>query len=144
MIETYRERIPATVPQVYEYAATVRKVHDGDTFAADVDLGFCVHIAASFRLAGCNARELGEPGGREARANLEGLLLGRQVTLRSIKIDKYGGRYDAQVTLPDGGDLVQLLVAGSWAARWDGTGVRPVPPWPRPEQPNAPKEAGHP
>jgi endonuclease YncB( thermonuclease family) len=94
----------------------------------------------AFRLLGCNARELAEPGGVEARDHLAGLVLDvgvpvglgrRGVVLTSVKRDKYGGRYDAAVTLPDGSDLVAGLIAGQWAAPWDGRGPRPVPPWPR-------------
>lgn len=116
---------------VYAYAAVVTAVHDGDTVTADIDLGFDVHTIQHVRLAGCNARELAQPGGPEAAANLTGLLLGKQVVLHTVRPDKFGGRYDAAVTLADGTDLVAELVAQQWAAPWDGTGPKPVPPWPR-------------
>jgi len=126
----------------YRYVATVSAVHDGDGFTADVDLGFGVWLRGqTFRLFGCNARELTEPGGPEARDALVGLLLDaganvgtghRGVILTSVKPDKYGGRWLARVTLPDGSDLVAGLVADGWAAPWDGKGAKPVPPWPRP------------
>jgi hypothetical protein len=51
--------------------------------------------------------------------------------MRTVKADKYGGRYDAQCVLSDGTDLVSLLVRKGWAMAWDGKGVKPVPPWPR-------------
>lgn len=116
---------------LYIYAATVIAVHDGDTITADIDLGFSVHTIQHLRLLGCNARELSQPGGPDAAANLAGLLFGKQVTVRSVKPDKFGGRYDAAITLPDGTDLVTQLIADQWAAPWDGTGAKPVPPWPR-------------
>lgn len=118
---------------MYQYAAVITRVVDGDTVQADVDLGFHVWLrGAMFRLLGCNAIEHDQPGGAEATANLATLLpAGTPVVLTSVKVDKYGGRYDCSITLPDGRDLVSLLIAGQWAAPWDGTGPKPVPPWPR-------------
>lgn len=119
---------------MYVYRAVVVRVVDGDTVVLDVDLGFATWLRAqSFRLAGCNAIELAKPGGREARDHLRELLpLGGAVTITSVRPDKYGGRYDAVVTLPDGSDLVSALVAGGWVSPWRGAGAAPVPPWPRP------------
>jgi endonuclease YncB( thermonuclease family) len=116
----------------YRYAATVLSVHDGDTFTADVDVGFSVRIRTPLRLRGCNAIELGQPGGQQARDHLASLLVGQVVTVSTVRPDKFGGRYDAAVSLPDGTDLVARLVAEGWAAAWNGRGPRPVPPWPRP------------
>lgn len=124
----------------YTYVATIRSVYDGDTIHADIDLGFGItkgndesHVpGALLRLRGCNARELHEEGGKEAREALRGILAaGTVVTLRTVKPDKFGGRYDAVVELPDGEDLVERLIAEQWVAAWDGEGERPVPPWPR-------------
>jgi len=116
----------------YVYWAIVEHVHDGDTVTLDVDLGFDTSRMTNFRLFGCNARELRDPGGPEAREHLAQLLpVGSRVKIASVRPDKYGNRYDAAVTMPDGTDLVTQLVATQWAAAWDGTGVRPLPPWPR-------------
>ena len=118
----------------YVYAATVLSVHDGDTLTASISLGFNVSFRTSVRLLGCNAIELSQPGGIEARDNLRALLpAGTPIVLRSVLVDKYGGRVDAQINLADGTDLIAALIAAHWAAAWDGTGTRPVPPWPRPE-----------
>lgn len=118
--------------RLYPGAQVVRVV-DGDTVILDVDLGFGVtKRAQSFRLRGCNARERSTVGGREATENLRSLLpVGSCVTLTSIRPDKFGDRYDARITLPDGRDLAQLLIESGWAAPWDGTGERPLPAWPR-------------
>ena len=134
------ERMTQLQP-AYTYAATVTGVHDGDTVAVDIDLGFGVHTIQHVRLLGCNAIELAQPGGVEARdhlASLFGLTSTSvnnlaHVVLRSVKVDKYGGRYDAAITLTNagGGDLVTQLIADGWAAAWDGKGPKPVPPWPR-------------
>lgn len=119
---------------MYEYLAVVERVVDGDTAVLQVDLGFHTWHVGNFRLLGAAARELRQPGGVEARNHLMQLLpIGTQVRIRSVKDDKYGGRYDAAVTLSDGRDLVMLLVGEHWAAPWNGRGPTPVPPWPRPE-----------
>jgi endonuclease YncB( thermonuclease family) len=134
------------------FAATVVSVHDGDTFTADVRLpvtcygadravGFGLAVAAHhlwlrarIRLAGCNARELSEPGGREAAAHLaEVLTVGLVVECSRVRADDYGNRWDAAVAVAVNGraDLVTELIADGWAAPWNGRGARPVPPWPR-------------
>jgi micrococcal nuclease len=120
----------------FTYRATVLRVLDGDTLTVDVDLGFGLHHRGDtskglpLRLAGCNARELHDPGGQEARDHLAALLpAGTVLTLRTVRPDKYGGRYDALVD-HDGRDLATYLIATGWAAAWNGAGARPVPPWP--------------
>jgi micrococcal nuclease len=117
----------------YVYRATVVSVHDGDTIKVDLDQGLDEwHRNLNVRLNGCNAIELSQPGGHQARDNLAALLpAGTAVTVRSVSWDKFGGRVDADIELADGSDLVAGLIAAQWAAAWDGTGVRPVPPWPR-------------
>lgn len=124
----------------YVYNAVVTEVHDGDTIRANIDLGCGIwnHGGAktvdgmAIRFVGCNAAELGTPGGDAAAANLQALLpAGTPVVLRSLAWDKYGGRMDADVLEVDGTDLIQQLIAEQWLAVWDGTGERPVPPWPR-------------
>lgn len=124
----------------YVYNATVQSVVDGDSFHADIDLGFGFwnrgltpsRDGVLLRLLGCNARELHDVGGPEARDHLATILTpGMKVLIRTVVADKYGGRFDAAVELPDGSDLVMQLVRDQWVAAWDGTGTRPVPPWPR-------------
>ena len=131
------------------HPAVVLEVHDGDTVKMSVrlaktrmpdhDLGFHIYaehgfivLHTSVRLLGCNAIELRNPGGPEAQQNLAALLpAGLHVMLSTVLDDKYGGRVDATVTLPDGTDLVTALIVGQWAAPWDGLGPKPTPPWPR-------------
>ena len=117
----------------YTYRALVFDVHDGDTFTAALDLGFGLSFKTAVRLVGCNARELSMPGGQEARANLVAKFgsVGWHIMLTSMAWDKFGGRVDAAVTLPDGSDLATGLIVDGWAAAWNGTGAKPVPPWPR-------------
>ncbi len=92
---------------MYEYPAIVRKVHDGDTIRADIDLGFSTWIHwESLRLFGINAPELGTPEGNVSQAWLATLLpLGTNITVRTEqdRQEKYG-RYLATLLLiqPDG------------------------------------------
>src|SRR6184192_1104103 len=125
---------------VQPFSARVTEVIDGDTIVCDLDLGFSIVLPNQhFRLFGINAAEHGTPGGDAATAHLNQLLLGKDVTLSSVKNDKFGGRYDASISLTEeaeggGVHLVPLesqLVAQQWAAWWDGRGEKPVPPWPR-------------
>jgi endonuclease YncB( thermonuclease family) len=131
----YHDRGGRVMPMstVWTYPrATVLYVHDGDTLAADLDLGFGLKLRQLLRLEGCNAIELSQPGGVEARDNLAALLpVGAVVPVTVVSLDKFAGRADAQITLPDGRDLVIVLIAGQWAAPWGGLGPKPSPPWPR-------------
>lgn len=121
----------ATMP-LYGYRAFVARVVDGDTLSLTVDLGFFLRFTGMFRLLGVNAREKSEPGGQDAKANLTALLpVDTEVHLTSVKVDKYGGRYDAAITLTDGTDLSTKLIREGWAAPWDGSGTRTLPDWPR-------------
>lgn len=119
----------------YFYKGVVTEVRDGDTLTINADLGFNTWHLSPFRLLGCNARELSQPGGPEAKANLESLVLGKTVTIKSVKPDKYGERYLAKIWIheTDGftTDLVDKLIEEKWAAEWDGRGEKPLPPWPR-------------
>lgn len=80
---------------MYEYAATVLSVIDGDTVSLAVDLGFGIVRHDHFRLfgpdpngtMGLNAPETSTVEGKEAKAFLAGLL-GRyagRVTVRTVK-----------------------------------------------------------
>jgi endonuclease YncB( thermonuclease family) len=121
-----------TISTAYIYRATVVDVHDGDTFTADIDLGFNIGIRYRVRLVGCNAIELDQPGGYEARAHLLGLIpVGSVCRVSSVAFDKYGGRIDA-VVRTDTADVGIRMILDGFAAKWDGTGPRPTPPWPIP------------
>jgi endonuclease YncB( thermonuclease family) len=126
-----------TISTAYIYRATVVDVHDGDTFTADIDLGFNIAIRYRVRLAGCNAIELNQPGGYEARAHLLTLIpVGSVCQINSVQFDKYGGRIDAYVVVvgkPGAPvEVAALMIIDGFAAAWDGTGPRPTPPWPNP------------
>lgn len=102
------------------YPARVVSVHDGDTVTLDIDLGFSVGIMGqSFagktqlaaRVFGINAPELSTDAGKVAHAYAQTLLpTGLLVTVTSHLWDKYGGRFDGTITLPDGRDFATLMV----------------------------------
>lgn len=117
----------------YVRAARVVRVIDGDTALLDVDLGFYVHIRMSCRLAGMNAREHNQPGGAEATAHLATLLPeGDPVTVGSVSADKYAGRFDGIILNTANLNVNNQMITDGYAARWDGVGPKPVPPWPIP------------
>lgn len=131
------------------YHAVVVGEHDGDTVDLDIqlskrrlrlsaplDLGFNVQLRhdgvwlakQSVRTFGDNAAELVTPAGKAALAYLQTVLkIGDSVTLLSEGWDKFGDRVDGTITLADGRDLVQTMVAAGYAAPWNGQGPKPVP-----------------
>lgn len=127
-----------TKPQ-YTYLGIPVSVHDGDTATFDliadpVDIGFGVKLNGSSRqvcrFLGYNARELGTPGAVEARDRLAALLSARPLKVVSVQVDKYGGRFDGVVYLPDGSSVADVMIREGYGAPWDGKGPAPVPPWP--------------
>lgn len=116
------------------YAGTVTHVQDGDTVhVAVVDALLSVPVVLAVRVAGVNANELSEPGGPEARDALTALLpVSTLVTLRHVHPDKFSGRIVGQLVTGLGVDVGPWLIANGWAAPWNGTGVKPRTPWPRP------------
>jgi endonuclease YncB( thermonuclease family) len=104
-------------------------VIDGDTFHCMIDLGFYVYAKMSCRLAGINCNELSQPGGPEAKAKLQELLMLGPVTVRSIRPDKFAGRFDAWV-YQGILNVNDELVRQGFAVMWNGVGTRPQVPWP--------------
>ena len=99
--------------KIYQYRAHVASVYDGDTFRADVDLGFFTWIKnEQFRLARLNAPEVRgdeRDQGLISRDRLRDLILDRDVIIETEKKGKFG-RYIAEVFLEaDDGTLVGIL-----------------------------------
>jgi len=87
------------------YPARVFNVHDGDTVTLDIDLGFALTLRYNCRAFGINAPELATQPGKDALAYAQQLMpLGTQVTVTSHGWDKYGGRFDGTIILPNGTD----------------------------------------
>lgn len=102
------------------YPGLVRQVHDGDTIYIDLDLGFGFKVESrdwdghpwlACRVFGINAPELSTAAGKTALSYAQGLLpIGLRVLVTSHGWDKFGGRFDGQVTLPDGRDFATLML----------------------------------
>jgi endonuclease YncB( thermonuclease family) len=102
------------------YPAKVVDIHDGDTIFFDIDLGFDHMIVArgwdgtdrlSCRVYGINAPELKTKAGKDALAFAQTLIkIGDICKVSSYGWDKYGGRFDGQVILPDGTNFGQTML----------------------------------
>ena len=100
------------------YPAVVVDFHDGDTCHLNLDLGFGVHLMApvACRVYGINAPELVTDEGKAARAYaIEICPPDTAVTVLSHGWDKYKGRFDGQLTLPDGSDFGGRMVSSGHA-----------------------------
>lgn len=99
---------------MYEYAAKLIRVIDGDTLVLDLDLGFYSwRVGQSYRLLRIDAPELPTPEGKAAKAALEAVLLGKAMTVRTYKADSFG-RFLAEV-LADHTNVSDWLVANGHA-----------------------------
>lgn len=116
---------------MYEYRAVVRSVYDGDTFRANVDLGFNAWVNnIAFRFNRINAPELvkNDPAGRDSRDFLLTMMpVGATIIINTDKdkTEKYG-RWLAEVFSPTYGNVNDLLVQFGFAKYWNGVGARPV------------------
>ncbi len=107
------------------YRSRVVSIHDGDTITFDIDLGFGFQLNGlawdgtprwSCRVFGINAPELSTQAGKDALAYLQLILKpGDICQVVSHGWDKYGGRFDGTVTLPDGTDLAGRMLASGHA-----------------------------
>jgi len=100
------------------YPAVVVSEHDGDTMRLDVDFGWAIHIVGdpACRVFGMNAPELNTDAGKAALAHLNELCpVGTRVRVISYHWDKYGGRFDGAITLPDGRDLAATMITDGFA-----------------------------
>ncbi|MBR5153874.1 MAG: thermonuclease family protein [Alphaproteobacteria bacterium] len=105
-----------TVPAV-AVPARVDYIFDGDTFSAQVMLDERVEITVRVRLINIDTPEMNgkchtEKVMAQSAKDLISVLLpkGTIVELENIKDDKYLGRINANVILPDGRDVGQILI----------------------------------
>lgn len=89
------------IDHLYHYRATVTGVYDGDTCTLRIDLGLSTERTEKVRLYRINAPEVRgaeRNRGLAARDALRGLVLGKEVVVRTYK-DKKGkyGRYLADI-----------------------------------------------
>ena len=109
------------------YIGVVDLAHDGDTVNVRLDVGFDLTVYARVRIDGINAPELSTPAGKQARDFAQTLLaVGDTVTVLSYGWDKYGGRIDGAITLPDGRDFAKVMLDAGQAKPYTGVGPKPV------------------
>lgn len=85
---------------MFQYAAAVVRIVDGDTLYLDIDLGFFIRMTIDVRLKGINTPELrgaSREAGLAAKAFVANALpVGSLVVVKTYKQEKYG-RYLADV-----------------------------------------------
>ena len=131
-------------PRTYPKSKVI-KVTDGDTADVLLNLGNGIWQEMSLRIDGINCWDetksipesyAAAAAAKEYAAHLlpAGWLAsgGPVITVVVLKWDKYGGRQNARIYLPDGRDFGEVMIYAGHAARWDGRGKAPVPPWPIP------------
>ena len=108
--------------ELWNYAAEVVNVVDGDTVDLKVDLGFRTFRTDRFRMLNINTPERGQEGWSEATQALKSILpVGQKVLIRTVHpkhrdpTDKYG-RWIAEI-YADGENVNDLMVQGGWAQR---------------------------
>ncbi len=113
---------------MYDYEATVKRVIDGDTIVADIDLGFgIIYIDQTLRFYGINAPELRDkdPALREAaqqsRARvLELCPIGTTIRVKTLKDKKEKfGRYLALVYDSQNREINKLLIEEGFAVHYE-------------------------
>ena len=87
-----------------EFSGTVVGVLDGDTIEV-----VHAHQTERIRLSGIDCPEKGQAYGQRAKQAMSVQAFGKEVTLRTFGKDRYG-RTIADVILPDGDNLNQILV----------------------------------
>ena len=112
------------------YPARILDWHDGDTCHLDIDVGFAHRVVGynldgsaglSCRIYGINAPELGTDAGNAALAHAKLIApAGSMVQVTSHSWDKYGGRFDGSITLPDGSDFAAHMLADGFAVVMGG------------------------
>jgi len=122
---------------MYEYAAKVSRVIDGDTVDVDIDLGLDTHVLTRLRLMGINAPEHGTPEGEAAteyvrnwvhnHAGPGGLVVVVTVKDRKEKYGRYlayvrGWVEEAEEFVPIAADRVlnEMLLTEGHAVSYDG------------------------
>ena len=109
------------VPAVVDY------IFDGDTFSAGVKLDTDVEITVRVRLINVDTPEMNGKCATEkilaqSAKDLLAVLIprGTVVELKNIKDDKYLGRINANVILPDGRDVGKVLIDSGLARSYSG------------------------
>ena len=116
----------------YAVPAVVDYIFDGDTFSAQVMLEGDIAITVRVRLINIDTPEMNGKCAAEitmaqSAKDLLATLIprGTTVDLRNIKDDKYLGRINANVILPDGRDVGNILIDSGLARPYNGGKRKP-------------------
>jgi endonuclease YncB( thermonuclease family) len=108
------------------YPAQVLRVLDGDTFEARVRVWPGLDITTRVRLLRIDAPEMHARCSEErvkaeaARAALENLLAEGGIGISAVRLDKYGGRIDAEVSTRRTPDISAAMLNAGMARGYDG------------------------
>ncbi len=109
--------------ELYKYKARVLRVYDGDTFHAEISLGYDTYIKHNVRVYGIDTPELkgkSKAEGIKARDRLIELIAEKEVYISSVEArDKYG-RCLAEVFLGDINIAQTLINEGMGKAYFGG------------------------
>jgi endonuclease YncB( thermonuclease family) len=102
----------APTPYCYNIVPGTVRVIDGDTFEADIDLGFhLIKRKIKIRILDINCPERRTESGKQATAYATGWLdTGKGVTIQTVKTDSFG-RWLAHVTSECGDNLATDLLS---------------------------------
>jgi micrococcal nuclease len=92
---------------MYEYAAKLNRVVDGDTVDLDVDLGFTVWVRIRVRLARIDAPEKRGEEREEGKASTEALTAFLETSMGLVLVSRKSGKYGRWI-----GEISALLPGG--------------------------------
>jgi micrococcal nuclease len=104
--------------EMYEYAALVTNVVDGDTIDVVVDVGFKIQTRQRLRLARVDTPERSQPNHAEAKRFVEELIGNKLVTVKTQKVSKWG-YYLAEVTIDDK-NVSDAIIEANLGKPYDG------------------------
>lgn len=106
-----------TINPFYKYKGYVKRVVDGDTVDAILDLGFGMTTTQRLRIDAYDAPETWRPRnelekehGEAAKSRAIALLMGNELIFNTSKAVGIYGRYGATITLPDGSDFAKTMI----------------------------------
>jgi len=103
--------------ELFTYRGVVKRVVDGDTVDAQLDLGFGILMNQRFRIMDLDTPETWRPKsiaekehGTAATERANELLIGHLLIFKSTKVPQIYGRYGAHITLPDDRDFATVMI----------------------------------
>lgn len=106
-----------TINEFYRYKGYVKRVVDGDTVDAVLDLGFGMTTTQRLRIDAFDAPESWRPKseaekihGEAAKARAIELLMGKELIFHTSKDIGVYGRYGASIILPDGTKFKDIMI----------------------------------